>query len=163
MKMKAVSANRHALFLLNAALALISAPGTWALNAAKQTGAANEVNCMLTAGYWGQNSVGLRLPREQWEMPIGGLGMELSLRACMRSLNMTWVKTFVHRHSPGDYCDNGDWDILMMSFLHIFKDGTPPKPGLNFAYHCEDAPDPNYPRLLVCQNFTGIRGRKACS
>ena len=74
----------------------------------------------------GQNTLGTRLTdRAQWEKPLGG------------------------------YCDDSTFDIFIVSFMHIFYNGNPPLPGLNFAYHCENAPYPGYPYLLVCPAIAG--------
>lgn len=95
---------------------------SFALNAPKPQ-SPNDIKCLKTVAYWGQNSVGLRLPKDQWEKPLG------------------------------EYCTDSTFDIFIVSFMHIFYNGNPPLPGLNFAYHCENAPFPGYPFLLQCPDI----------
>lgn len=94
-----------------------------ALNALKPSDA-NSNKCFRTAGYWGQNSVSYMFPGDK----------------------DNWEKPLA------EYC-NDDWDIIMLAFLHVYQDGNPPLPGLNFAYHCETAPNTAYPKLLECPDI----------
>lgn len=109
-------------------VALLFSGSSLALNAQKPVNGPPTGQCMRTVGYWGQNSVGLRLPRDQWEKELD--------QYCKRSSS----------NGP----EGGNWDIISVSFLHIFYNGNPPLPGLNFAYHCEAAPYAGYPYLLQC-------------
>jgi chitinase len=58
------------------------------------------------------------------------------------------------------YCADSTWDIIIVSFLHIFKNGDPSLPGINFSYHCTNAPDPKYPNILICPEIE--KGIKIC-
>ena len=59
--------------------------------------------------YWGQNAYGGRDPeRDNWEPSLG------------------------------ETCESGDYDIVLIGFLHIYFDSRNPGrlPGLNLSYHC---------------------------
>ncbi|KAI3652850.1 hypothetical protein MP228_002275 [Amoeboaphelidium protococcarum] len=93
-----------------------------ALNAPKYDPSAGKT-CFRSAGYWGQNTVGIGQQPANYEKRLSA------------------------------YCDDTTWDIVIVSFLHILKHGPLNLPGLNFAYHCENTPFPSYPWLLVCDQI----------
>jgi hypothetical protein len=70
--------------------------------------------------------------------------------------NTLYVGTKANEDSLANYCSQGNFDIIVVGFVHIHSDGNPPLPGLNFAYHCEEAPIEGYPYLLQCPEIGGI-------
>ena len=113
---------------LIAVLPLILLPTISALNAPVPDTLTNEDTCMRTVGYWGQNGVGSQFPDDKlkWEQSLD------------------------------QYCTGPRWDIISIAFLNVFKSGYPPLPGLNFAYHCDTAPNAEYPHLLYCPQLNGM-------
>lgn len=49
------------------------------------------------------------------------------------------------------YCD-GTWDVINIAFVHLMSTGSPSRPGLNLAFHCETT-FPGYPFLLNCPSI----------
>lgn len=58
-------------------------------------------------------------------------------------------------YNTATYCATQDWDVIIIAFDYVFQSGEDGLPGLNFAQHCSNAPDPANPLLLFCPAIGG--------